>query len=53
MNLTIGSKKGDGFSADILAVQFQASFNGQKLEKNYIAKFAPEGNRGAVLKAVQ
>jgi hypothetical protein len=53
MKLISGSKKGDGFSADILAVQFQATFNGEKVEKNYIAKFAPEGNRGAVLKAVQ
>ena len=48
-----GSKKGDGFSSDIAAVHFKASFDGQELDKNYIAKYAPEGNRGAMLKMVR
>ena len=47
-----GSKKGDGFSSDIAAVHFKASFNGEILEKNYIAKYAPEGKRGEMLKMV-
>ena len=47
-----GSKKGDGFSSDIAAVHFKASFNGETHEKNYIAKYAPEGQRGEVLKMV-
>ena len=47
-----GSKKGDGFACDIAAVQFQATFEGKKIEKNYIAKYAPEGNRGQLLKVV-
>ena len=48
-----GSKKGDGFSSDIAAVEFQAIFNGKTLDKYYIAKYAPDGNRGEVLKMVQ
>ena len=48
-----GSKKGDGFSSDIAAVQFQAIFNKKTLDKNYIAKYAPDGNRGEVLKMVK
>jgi hypothetical protein len=47
-----GSKKGDGFACDIAAVEFQATFEGKKIEKNYIAKYAPEGNRGQLLKVV-
>jgi len=48
-----GSKKGDGFSSDIAAVHFKASFNGEVLDKVYIAKYAPEGNRGEMLKLVR
>jgi len=51
-DIKTGSKKGDGFSSDIAAVHFWASFNGEKLRKNYIAKYAPEGNRGEILKMV-
>ncbi len=32
LKYTAGSKKGDGYSADILAIQFQANFNGQTQE---------------------
>ena len=53
-NITLkpGSKKGDGFSSDIAAVNFLAIFNEKTLDKNYIAKYAPDGNRGEVLKKV-
>jgi hypothetical protein len=52
IELKPGSKQGDGFSSDIAAVHFLASFNGEKLRKNYIAKYAPEGKRGDWLKKV-
>ena len=49
-----GSKKGDGFACEIAAVQFQPIFNGQMMEKNYIAKYvAPIGNRAEMLKLVK
>ncbi len=48
-----GSKKGDGFVCDIAAVQFRASFDGQHLEKNYIAKYAPEGRRDELIRQVR
>jgi hypothetical protein len=47
-----GSKLGEGFLAEIVAVHFDATFNKKTLEKNYIAKFAPGGTRGAYLKEV-
>ncbi len=53
VSIKAGSKKGDGFACDIAAVQFEATFNGQKLEKNYIAKYAPNGHRGEMLKLVK
>ena len=52
ISIKAGSKKGDGFACDIAAVQFAATFNGQTLEKNYIAKYAPNGHRGEMLKLV-
>jgi len=52
LEIDLGSKKGDGYAADIMAVQFQATFNDEKVEKNYIAKFAPEGKRGEILQSV-
>ncbi len=52
ISIKAGSKKGDGFACEIAAVQFEATFNGQKLEKNYIAKYAPDGHRGEMLKFV-
>jgi hypothetical protein len=48
-----GSKKGDGFSCQIAAITFQASFNGQRIEKNYIAKFAEDGHRKEMVKQVE
>ncbi len=49
-----GSKKGDGFACEIAAVQFQAGFNGQVLEKNYIAKYVdPNAKRAEMLKLVK
>jgi hypothetical protein len=47
-----GSKKGDGFVCDIAAVQFQATVDGQSFQKNYIAKFSPEGHREEMMKQV-
>jgi hypothetical protein len=37
--ITSGSKKGDGFVCDIAAITFNATFDGRRVEKNYIAKF--------------
>jgi hypothetical protein len=47
-----GSKLGEGFLCEIVAVQFLATFNHKTLEKNYIAKYAPEGTRGTYLREV-
>ena len=47
-----GSKKGDGFSCQIAAVQFQAKVDGKSIDKSYIAKYGPEGNRGEILTKV-
>jgi hypothetical protein len=47
-----GSKKGDGFSCEILAVDFSATFDGQTLSKEYIAKFAPGQARAEMLTVV-
>ncbi len=47
-----GSKKGDGFICEIAAITFQASFNGQRIEKNYIAKYAQDGPRNEMVKQV-
>ena len=47
-----GSKKGDGFACEIAAVQFTAIINGNPEENNYIAKYAPGGARGEMLKMV-
>ena len=50
--ITSGSKKGEGFICEIAAVKFVTSFNGQTLQKNYIAKYAPEGAKGVFIKEV-
>jgi hypothetical protein len=47
-----GSKKGDGFSCEILAVDFDTTVDGRKLSKRYIAKVAPDGPRAEMLKGV-
>ena len=47
-----GSKKGDGFACQIAAVQFQAKVDGKSIDKSYIAKYGPEGNRGEILTKV-
>ena len=52
ISITAGSKKGDGFACDILAIQFHVTLDGQKIEKNYIAKYAPDGPRREMLKQV-
>ncbi len=36
-----GSKKGDGFSSNIVAVDFEATVDGQRAEKSYIVKCDP------------
>ena len=52
INITAGSKKGEGFVCEIAAVKFKATFQGLTLEKNYIAKYAPEGPKGDFIKEV-
>ena len=52
ISIKAGSKKGDGFICEIAAITFQASFNGQRIEKNYIAKFAQDGPRNEMVKQV-
>jgi len=52
ISIKAGSKKGDGFACDILAIQFNATINGQKIEINYIAKYTPDGPRREMLKQV-
>ena len=52
MTFKAGSKLGEGFLCEIVAVQFHATFHNKTFEKNYIAKFAPDGTRGAYLKDV-
>ena len=52
ISIKSGSKKGDGFACEIAAVEFQAVIDGKTFNKNYIAKYAPEGHRGAMLKEV-
>ena len=47
-----GSKMGEGFVCDIAAVDFDAVIDCQKIEKSYIAKFAPEGPKGIFIKEV-
>jgi hypothetical protein len=47
-----GSKKGDGFACEIAAVEFCATIDGKKFQKNYIAKFSPPGVRSEMLKQV-
>lgn len=47
-----GSKKGDGFMCLIAAIDLEATVSGQKLKKNYIAKYAPDGQRAEMLKKV-
>ena len=53
-DLTIGpgSKVGEGFVCEIKSVQFIAVFNGEKIKKNYIAKYAPEGQQGDFVREV-
>ena len=48
-----GSKVGDGFVCEIKAVSFTAIINGEKIEKNYIAKYAPEGPQGDFVREVK
>lgn len=48
-----GSKKGDGFMCLIAAIDLEATVSGQKLKKNYIAKYAPDGQRAEMLKKVE
>ncbi len=47
-----GSKKGDGFMCLITAIDFEATVDGEKLRKSYIAKYAPEGHGAEMLKQV-
>ena len=47
-----GSKLGEGFACEIAAVQFTAEFGDQKLVKNYIAKFTPQGPGGSFVREV-
>ena len=37
---------------EIAAVNFKAKFQGQTLDMNYIAKYAPEGSKGDFIKEV-
>lgn len=47
-----GSKKGDGYMCVIAAVDFEATVQGEKFKKSYIAKYAPVGGRAAMLQEV-
>ena len=47
-----GSKKGDGFMCLIAAIDLEACVDGQKSRKSYIAKYAPDGHRAAMLTEV-
>ena len=53
INITAGSKKGEGFVCEIAAVKFKATFQGQTLDKNYIAKYAPDGAKGDFIRKVE
>ena len=48
-----GSKKGDGFMCLITAVDFEATVEGEKLKKSYIAKYAPDGHQAEMLQKVE
>ncbi len=52
LSITAGSKKGDGFACNILAIEFDVTLNGEKMTKNYIAKYTPEGTRREMLRRV-
>ena len=43
---------GEGFACEIAAVQFTAEFADQKMVKNYIAKFTPQGPGGTFVREV-
>jgi hypothetical protein len=43
---------GEGIVCEISAVQFIASFNDQRFEKKYIAKYAPDGTRADFMREV-
>ena len=47
-----GSKKCDGFMCLIAAIDLEACVDGQKSRKSYIAKYAPDGHRAAMLTEV-
>ena len=47
-----GSKLGDGFSGEIVAVNFVAAVAGTTFNKNYIVKSNPGGVKGEMLTTV-
>ena len=47
-----GSKLGDGFSGEIVAVDFVAAVAGTTFNKNYIVKSNPGGVKGEMLTTV-
>jgi len=52
ISIKAGSKKGDGFLCLIAAINFEATVQGQKLKKCYVAKYAPDGHRAEMLQQV-
>jgi hypothetical protein len=52
LKISPGSKKGDGYACLIAALDFVAIVNGQKHEKHYIAKYANDEARKAILSKV-
>ena len=48
-----GSKKGDGFSSEIVTVDFDVVVNGENVHKNYVVKRDPGGDKGEMLKTVR
>jgi len=53
LKVTPGSKVGEGFVCEIAAIRFNTIFKGEKIEKNYIAKYAPDGPKGDFIREVK
>lgn len=53
LKVSPGSKKGDGYACLIAALDFIAIIKGQKYEKHYIAKYADDEARKAILNRVK
>jgi len=51
--MSVGSKKGDGYCCDITAINFQAKFNGETHQKDYIAKYILPGPKADMIKQVK